>query len=101
MKHYKRLLAIILVLIIVIISFASCSTTGSTVEDERMNRFKVVEEAGNSYSDFPGHYYILVDTETNILYLCIREAYGNGLTTGLSPLLDETGTPMIWRGYYD
>ena len=51
-----------------------------------MIRFETVYEQGNAR--------IVVDRETNVMYLQIISAYGSGITV----LLNEDGTPKVFDG---
>ncbi len=57
----------------------------------RNKRFEVVYDEtpkGSISTDIK----LLLDTETGVLYLCATMGYGGGIT----PLLDETGSPVRW-----
>jgi len=55
-------------------------------------RFKVILKEGTPLSD-GGIRQILVDTETGVNYLFVRDGSGAGLT----PLLDVNGKPIITK----
>ena len=54
------------------------------------NRFEIVEKSGNAFSNI---YQVIVDKQTGVNYLFIKEGYGAGLT----PLIDENGKPIITK----
>lgn len=54
------------------------------------NRFEIVEKGGSLLNNI---YQVIVDRQTGVNYLFIKEGYGAGLT----PLLDENGKPIITK----
>lgn len=54
------------------------------------NRFEIVEKGGSLLNNI---YQVIVDKQTGVNYLFIKEGYGAGLT----PLLDENGKPIITK----
>ena len=53
-------------------------------------RFEVVESQGTGFSNY---FQVIVDTETGVNYLSVKTGYGSGLT----PLLDKDGKPLITK----
>ena len=54
------------------------------------NRFEIVEKSGSLFNNV---YQVIVDKQTGVNYLFIKEGYGAGLT----PLIDENGKPIITK----
>lgn len=89
----KLLICILFMLVIpVCLLFTGCGTPKTKdYSSEDNNRFFYVK----SYKiDGEDRFYILVDKETNIMYLCREGCYSYAMTA----LLDSYGKPMIYEG---
>lgn len=78
----KRILIVLLAAAMLLVSLTACTEVG----DKPFNkdgRFQIVKMTGtDGYGEL-----ILVDTETEILYVWLRDGHAGGLT----PLLDRDG----------
>lgn len=73
-----------------LVSCVADGTTDSTANaEDKSDRFMQVYR---SYSN--DTIKIWVDTETNVMYMHIKDGYGAGLTV----MVDEDGKPLIWEG---
>lgn len=62
--------------------------------DNYETRFEVVRTEGNPIDyDFSGEFRVIVDKETGVNYLWVRD----GPSGGLTPLLDKDGKPVITK----
>ena len=84
----KRIFAIFLAVIIMALLLVGCGKTGD--DAFVTGRFRTVEFQESFWSQEV----IVVDTETNVLYLWVSSGYGGGLT----PLLDGDGNVQFWDG---
>lgn len=90
----KKLISLFLTLTLCL---SLCACDGSTVRTE--NDDGSVIETKSEYERLNVVYkqqskYILVDKETDVMYLFIDAGYGGGL----SVMLDAEGNPLIWEG---
>lgn len=53
-------------------------------------RFEVVESQSHGFSVY---FQVIVDKQTGVNYLSVKTGYGSGLT----PLLDENGKPIVTK----
>lgn len=53
-------------------------------------RFEVVHSQGTGFSNY---FQVIVDKQTGVNYLSVKTGYGSGLT----PLLDENGKPVVTK----
>jgi hypothetical protein len=92
----KQFFAVILIIILAF-SIIGCGAVNQSVqaEDEIPSRFKTVEVVEEKALVT---HIIIVDTETNVMYLWRCVGSGTARTSGLAALLNEDGTPMIWEG---
>lgn len=58
--------------------------------DLNNKRFDVTQSQGSGFFNF---YQVIVDKQTGVNYLCVKAGYGSGLT----PLLDENGKPIVTK----
>ena len=75
----KNFLISCIIAIVVILIMAGCTNDPhktDVIQDN--NRFQTVYSQNFDYS--PGWFYIIVDKETNVKYLYIKNGYGSGLT---------------------
>lgn len=83
----KHIIPVVLAVIIMALLLVSCTKTG---EDAfATGRFLVIED----HTGATCRETIIVDTETNVLYLWVRSGYAAGLT----PLLDGDGNVQFWN----
>lgn len=75
-----------LVVCAVIIGMLLCGCSNSDTDRDTNDRFITVEE--------DGYYSILVDTDTDVMYL----QYIGGPYKGITVLLNADGAPMLWNG---
>ena len=61
------------------------------MKEKKEERFVKIMEEGNSF--FGTECTLLVDRETGVTYLVVRNSYGTGLTA----LLDADGKPVITK----
>ena len=84
----KRVFTAVVDVIIVALLLVGCGKTGG--DAFVTGRFRAVEFQESFWSQEV----IVVDTETNVLYLWVRSGNGGGLT----PLLDGDGNVQLWDG---
>lgn len=84
----KRIFAVVVVVIILALLLTGCRKAGD--DTFVTGRFRVVE----CQESFWEQEVIVVDTETNVLYLWVCSGYSGGLT----PLLDGDGNMQLWDG---
>lgn len=96
----KRIVALILVLIVLLIipvlyltGCAAPEEYTDDVSDELRDRFIVVQTSGVSWSD--RDYRILVDAETRVVYL---EIHDGSAFNAITVLLNADGRPLLWEG---
>ena len=53
-------------------------------------RFELLEKQGNAFGNY---YQIIVDKQTGVNYLFVKDGYGAGLT----PLIDQNGKPITTK----
>lgn len=86
----KKILAILICVCILMCSLAACGKSATAEDTKYTNRFIIVEECDlGTFSVC----YVLVDTDTGVLYNFIKSGYGGGLTV----MLDADGKPLIWE----
>lgn len=81
----KKLIIYICTAMLICGLFAGCGVQAASDGYMKQERFKTVYNKGNER--------ILVDTETNVMYLYRYAGYGAGMTV----MLDETGSPLLWE----
>ena len=75
----KNFLISCIIAIVVILIMAGCTNDPHKTDvAQDNNRFQTVYSQNFDYS--PGWFYIIVDKETNVKYLYIKNGYGSGLT---------------------
>ena len=82
----KRVFTVVVAVIIVALLLVGCGKTGG--DAFVTGRFRAVEFQESFWSQEV----IVVDTETNVLYLWVRSGNGGGLT----PLLAGVGNVQVW-----
>lgn len=95
-----KILSIILILAL-IITMVGCSVVVDDDDEEEVSerehgRFLIIEH-NTHRRDL--HYDIVVDKETHIVYIFMKNGTGTATYAGLTPLLDENGEPMKWEDY--
>lgn len=83
----KHIIPVVLAVIIMAFLLVGCTKEGD--DAFATGRFQVVED----HTGVTTRETILVDTETNVLYIWVREGYAGGLT----PLLDGDGNVQFWN----
>jgi hypothetical protein len=83
----KHIIPVVLAVIIMALLLVSCTKTGD--DAFATGRFLVVED----HTGATCRETIIVDTETNVMYLWVR----NGYAAGLTPLLDGDGNVQFWN----
>lgn len=96
MKKFKKILIAGAAVILMVASLTACGSTSHKAEEqtrkEEANRFlRVSKQDFGGYGDI----FILVDTETGVMYTIANVGSGAGLTV----MVDENGKPLIWEGY--
>lgn len=89
-RWLKRVSYVLLAVVFFCMIFSGC---GKKPGDNMFNsdRFRIVEINGNSSTETVDA--ILVDTETNVLYIWVRDLYAGGLT----PLLNSSGEVQFYQ----
>lgn len=83
----KKLIPIIL---LICMCMTGCGSSTSTItEKDTTGRFQVVLAEAKG---FGGSVQIVVDSETDVMYMFTKSGYGGGL----SVMLDAEGKPMLW-----
>jgi hypothetical protein len=95
----KRLLYLLIVLIMPITLLTGCGKTSKSdnFASEENNRFVFVKE----YTINPNgseRFEIFVDKETKVMYIYYNSGGVDWATGGLSVMLNNNGTPMLWEG---
>lgn len=86
----KKIISILICVCILMCSLAACGCSATAEDKEFTNRVIVIEECNLG---FGVNSYILVDTNTGVLYQFIKSGYGGGLTV----MLDADGKPLLWE----
>ena len=95
----KRLLYLLIILIIPITLLTGCGKTSKSdnFTSEENNRFVFVKE----YTSNPNsgeRFGILLNKETKVMYIYYNSGGVYSGTGGLSVMLNNDGTPMLWEG---
>lgn len=80
----KRILCLLIVIMLMLVCVGCSNADNKEITD---GRFKEIEDG---YCDNGSSCSILVDTETNVMYL----SYWKGITV----MLDTDGKPLLWEG---
>ncbi len=89
----KKLIASLLLLCLCFMLGACRQSEDEISEPIDDLRFDIVYHNAISYGNFKTYTYILVDRETNVMYLYVT----NNERGGVSVMVDEDGKPMIWK----
>ena len=82
--------AIALAVAVAMAAAVGCGAT-ETAKGSEAERIKQTSKSGTAGSSV----YVLVDEETGVEYLLVKNAYGSGITAMVNP----DGTPKIAEGY--
>lgn len=87
----KRVFYVLMVVtLFLMLSASSCERSSENVDRYFGDRFECIE---SNYRFGGGSYTVIVDTETNVLYLWVVDGYQGGLT----PLLDSNGEVQFYQ----
>lgn len=86
----KKIISILICVCILMCSLVACGNS-ATAEDETIGRrFLIVEKCDMGTASMS---YVIVDTDTGVLYHFLKSGYGGGLTV----MVDSDGKPLIWE----
>lgn len=81
---------ILIIIIAMCLSLVGCENTTTDNEETDFGRFVVIKEKAKGFDECK----ILIDKETNVMYLFV-DGYNSA---GLTVMLDADGKPLIWDG---
>ena len=87
----KKLICILLVICLIVTCLVGCCCEK---KEEAPARFRIVDAVDIEGSGSVRSY-IIVDTETNVMYLRVN---ANTAFNGITVLLDTDGKPLLWEG---
>lgn len=86
----------LVVAFIVAILLGACEDTMTTTVEASQNNqrfeFVHVEGVGSATTN------IMVDTETQVMYLVVCDYYGQGIGYSITVMVDAEGKPLLWEG---